>query len=310
MADNIGQIIGEEPMVPNSPMMPVGQALTQGQPQQPALQPTPEMLKDPKFHAIGEWIRRPENMLTALVLAGSLMQDRRPGQSKMDAVAERGLGTLGFRGEMRRLNQKDTDEAEKAKSEADYKKGQIDVATDRNRIERQGIEATSQDNLNRVTAQTGIAGMNDATARYLADLENKNRLEAARISAAGGADTEENSFMTAKDIIDIQKFAAENQIPFDQAMIQFARVRIMTDPRYAGMIQITEGPPPKPAGKATPEKGKKTERTPPKSYKSVPQSAPASGLPNPLLGQSVGRGSHEAPPTNAPYDPKYLYPGK
>lgn len=245
MADQIGQILGES-MVPNSPMAPVGQALTQPM-AQPGPQPTPEMLKDPKFHAIGEWIRKPENMLTALVLAGSLTQDRRPGQSKLDAVAERGLGTLGFRGELRRLNQKDVDEAAAAKSEQDYRKGQIDIGTDRNRIERQGIEAQTQDTLNRETAETGRAGMQDATERWKAQLLADTQLKTARIGAAASSSDAASGFgLSDKDMIDVLKnyndaMANGVELPPVDAQVQWImRNKIAANPEYRQLVGFTQ----------------------------------------------------------------------
>ncbi len=251
MADNIGQILGEEPMVPNSPMMPgIGQALTQGQPQQPAMQPTPEMLKDPKFHAIGQWIRKPENMLTALVLAGSLMQDRRPGQSKMDAVAERGLGTLGFRGEMRRLNQADTDAAAKQQSEIDWRTGQTKVAQERNTIDREGVgvqreqvQATRDNTTAQIAGNERMNTQDNQTRLMLARMEESWRLKLGDLEKEVATMGKNGPFgLDEKTIVDIFKNYADASangvsLPAPGEQVQFIlRSKLGADPTLQAQV--------------------------------------------------------------------------
>jgi len=351
MANEIGQILGEGQTIPNSPMMPTpGQAIIQAAPQQQSgLQPTPEMLKDPRFHAIGEWIRKPENMLTALVLAGSLMQDRRPGQSKMDAFAERGLGTLGVRGEFGRLNQKDKDEAAKAQSEADYRAGQIKIGQERNEVDREGVGVQregveAQREGNRLTRETQerMNTQDNETRLMIAQMEDGWRRSMASMEFELGRMKETGAFgLDEKTIVDIFKNYADASAngvtlpPPGETVQTVLRMKVGTNPAWATQVGLRyfKGPDGKtyvdskpeyrallgiPDGQGTPQaatptaaptKGTKEPKGKPKGYTSVPQPLPATGLPNPMLGQSVGQGTHEAPPAN-PSRPQLLYPGR
>ncbi len=249
MANEIGQILGEEPMVPNSPMMPVGQAITQ-QPQQPSVQPTPEMMKNPQFQGIYEWVKKPENMLTALVLAGSLAQDRRPGQSKLDAVAERGLGTLGFRGEMRRLNQKDVDAAAAQQSELDWRKGQTDIGVERNRIGREGVEvdreqvkATRDNTSAQIAGQERMNTQDNATKIMLARIEEGWRMQLGGLEKQIAEMGKNGPFgLDEKTIVDIFKNYADASangvsLPAPGEQVQFIlRSKLGADPTLQAQV--------------------------------------------------------------------------
>jgi hypothetical protein len=84
-----------------------------------------------------EWLKKPENLTTGLVLAAGLMQDRRPGQSKLDALGQVGLGTLAFRGGLQQGVQQTQERQQEQASQQGYRKDQTDIARDRNRIEQE-----------------------------------------------------------------------------------------------------------------------------------------------------------------------------
>lgn len=294
MANEVGRVL----TVPNSPM-------------DPSKEIPEDVQKDPMFQRVATALKKPENMMTAIVLLGSMMQDRRPGQSKLDAFAERGLGTLAFRGEMGRLNQADKDEAEKQKADIEYKQGQIGVAREQVGATRERTAAESETQRMMAGLQAGVAGMNDATERWRTEREGAIDMELARI-AAGAKTSEQNQLLTSDDFKIAQSvydssLNSDKPISFQEALGQVLRIKILTRPEFAGYLSLFEkeaAPTPTPAsGKPTKAPTKKTKPT----YTSRPMPIPAMGLPDYRLGQSMGTGSHEAPP--AARRPEFLWPG-
>lgn len=92
-----------------------------------------------------DWLKEPKNAVTAAVLVGSLMQDRAPGQSKVGAIGQRLVGTLGFRAGMEDQlrqqgiqNQQLQMQQQENQSVQGYRTGQLAEGAERNRLEQAG----------------------------------------------------------------------------------------------------------------------------------------------------------------------------
>jgi len=93
-----------------------------------------------------EFLSRPENLATALVLAASLTGEKRQGQSGLNKALESGVGALGFRGgieqgvtKQRRQVEQDTQAAAKQAGELALGGRQVGAAETRNKISREQL---------------------------------------------------------------------------------------------------------------------------------------------------------------------------
>lgn len=307
MANEIGNAIE----VPNSPLDP--------RKQQPFV-PPPEVQKDPKFQAIGEWLKQPQNAMTALVLVGAMAQDRRRGQSKQDAFFERALGTLGFRGELQRLDQGDKDAAAVRESEMQHRKDQVGVAREQVQATRENTAADERAARAATDAQLAMSAEGNETRRYIAELQAATDAQIAQL-VHGQENANLGAIMSIEDINaanDLYKASLDSDAPmtFGDALksVLAPRLAIMAlsgDPAVGKILQIFEGPPQVTPATAMPTETPRppVERRSSSGTRSVPQPIPAFGLPNPMLGQSYGPGPHEAPPANSATRPPMMYPG-
>lgn len=106
-----------------------------------------------------EWLKKPENLMTGIVLAAGLMQDRRPGQSRTDALGQRALGALAFRGGLDLgVKEQQRQEAED-RSRQGYRQGQIDVSKEH--IATQRSEGAANRTAAKENTQATIQGQKD-----------------------------------------------------------------------------------------------------------------------------------------------------
>lgn len=89
-----------------------------------------------------EWLKKPENLMTGIVLAAGLMQDKRPGQSNLDAFGQRALGALAFRGGLDLGVQEAGRRDRELASQQQYRQGRLDLGKEQIRATREEGAAT------------------------------------------------------------------------------------------------------------------------------------------------------------------------
>lgn len=102
----------------------------------PAKDTTPEWLN---------WLKKPENLMTGIVLLAGLTQDRRPGQSKLDQLGQVGVGSLAFRGGLQSGIHQQQVEEQQRQQQTQVQNRQLGQGDTRNQIAREGVAAQSAD---------------------------------------------------------------------------------------------------------------------------------------------------------------------
>jgi len=314
MAANIGQIIPPQ----DGKSAPVGQAITA-----PGVGQVPddEITRSPAFKQNLEWLKQPENLMTAMVFLGSVIQPKEGGRNTLQTIAQRGLGALAFRsalGDSQRQQQMEADKAAREQQQVDqqgkYQQAQIDVGNRQVDATNRNTDADLQAALTQAGLQAGIAGMNDATKRWETEqtLAMQKQLAQLEASIKTGA---QDQLLTADDLkvandIYGNSLDSQNPMEFKDALSQVLRIKILTNPKFAAYLTLFDKEQAPAAAPTSASKGKPTaNRNLPSSYRSIPQEFPAVGLPNFLLGQSVGDMSKHSAPSPATRRNPILYPG-
>ncbi len=118
-----------------------------------------------------DFLSRPENLATALVLAAALTSQRKPGQSRLNQGLTAGVGALAFRGGLEKgvQGQRSTlreEERTAAESAADIAQGEAQTASDRerNRIAEAGLTSPRPLTESESALNTATASLRDAQA--------------------------------------------------------------------------------------------------------------------------------------------------
>jgi hypothetical protein len=180
-----------------------------------------------------DWIKRPENLTTALILGAALAQPRDPGRNAFQTVLQRGAGALAFRGGMENQIQdqrlKEGAAAEQAyarqetqrsnKQREDLTGQQIGVDKERNVITRENIAATTAEGTaNRANALT-LKQTPDALTPEQKNMYNQqagyySRMPQAPGGGAGGKSSAYDPFV--EDDIEMFKKWADAKIAAGQ----------------------------------------------------------------------------------------------
>lgn len=276
MANDIGQILTGPPSPEDDPLVMDPQADNALMDHIRNFKVTPEVEKDPRWHAIGEELKKPENLMTAIVLAASMAQPRRKGQSVLGAGLERGVGTLAFRGELGRLNKEDNAKAQEAESirqgrvaQAEAAKGQLGVAADRNVIEREQLgaqraqyAATNQLQNSQIQSQIGMNTQDNETKLQIAQLQK----DMSESLAALKGDAKDQDQLFGKDEMDVAQKIYDSSLDsnepmsYNDAVNRVLRLKILTNPKYAPYLTLFE----KEAAPASPSAVPSVGKGPPK----------------------------------------------
>jgi hypothetical protein len=244
--------IGIEIPDDEKPDSPVGSAITQ---QQQGI-PQDEVTKSPAFAKTLKWLEKPENLMTALVFAGSVIQPKTGNRNTLQTIAQRGLGTLAFRGELTDVRQKqqlEGDEARRRQQIADaeiaHRKEQIGVAKEQVAATRENTQADANTARMMAGLQAGVAGMNDQTRRYLAELDRETALKIAGMEKSL-KEAGLNNLFTADDINaanDLYKASLDSDTPLPNlgaAIEQIMRPKLLfmaiQNPQLAPLLNIFE----------------------------------------------------------------------
>lgn len=118
-----------------------------------------------------DFLTKPENLVTALVLAAGLTSRRSPGQSRVNQALTAGVGALGFRGGLEKGVQ-DTrakrrkEEGEAAQGAADIAQGKErnKIAADTNTIRREAITTPRPQTESQIASDQALAALRRAQA--------------------------------------------------------------------------------------------------------------------------------------------------
>lgn len=126
--------------------------------------------KEARVNKFKEFLSRPENLATALVLTAALTSQRRQGQSKGNKFLEASVGALGFRGGLQKGVQEQRsslakEEQDTAKQAADIALGKRQVATAERRNQLLNTQITTPPPQNETTSELEAAQAELARAK-------------------------------------------------------------------------------------------------------------------------------------------------
>lgn len=143
-----------------------------------------------------DWLKDPKNAVTAAVFVGSLLTDRNPGQSKLGAVAQRGLGTLAFRGQMEEgLRQQGVQQRQEQRQEQEsqsvqqYRQAQTQQGAQGVQLQKDQLAQTAELQREGFTNQQNVAKIQQTQTPEQAGKLNAEAEEARARAAYYGAQT-------------------------------------------------------------------------------------------------------------------------
>lgn len=218
----------------------------------------PNKQANPQFEAVKEWIKQPQNLMTMIVLGASMAQDRRQGQSKLDAFGERAIGTLGFRGEMQRRDEEDLFKNTEAEWKKSFEQGQLDVQNRQVDATRENTIADREVAMTQIGAQVGIAAENRLMQERLARMEEGWRMKIAEMEKSV-AEMGKNSLFSVEDLQiarELYDSSLDSDAPmtFEEAMAKVMRPKLLlTNPQLLSFFEKPAAPPtPAPGPLVTP----------------------------------------------------------
>ncbi len=194
-------------------MTDLGKTLTDMQ--EPSESPKPNFL---------DTMKKPENLLTGAILLASLVQDRRAGQSALDAAGERVAGTIGFRSQLQGGAQDRVERRQETQRRAEVDERRLGiqeqgVALQQQQLELTGLARQEQNRANELRAlndqlNASAAAEDRAAQRQL--LMDRNRLLSEQIRQSHQRNILEMSLSSGPQFPDFEvywKQAVESQMP-------------------------------------------------------------------------------------------------
>lgn len=127
--------------------------------------------QEQKANVFKDFLTKPENLATALVLAAGFTSRRGPGQSKLNKALTSGVGALGFRGGLekgvagsRAQLLKDEDEAAESAAKISQGKRKNEIATETNRLRGEALITPTPQTESQIASDEALAALNNARA--------------------------------------------------------------------------------------------------------------------------------------------------
>lgn len=243
----IGTQIPEEQDLPLNKGVGIGEAiLNQG-----VQVPDDEVSRSPQFAKNLEWLKKPENLMTALVFLGAAMQPKRDGLNTAQHVARAGVGALGFNSAYRasqrdeeRTMQEENRKNQIATEEAQFRRDQIGLGKEQVAATRENTAADKQVGMEQIAAQRWLAEQGNEMRMQIARMEADTamriaQMEASLKSAGMNAMFGPDDMKVINDRVALSQ-DGPNPITHQQATIEYMRNKFASNPAYWPLLEIWE----------------------------------------------------------------------